>query len=207
MRSLTHSGDTSKATATAPLPSSSSNPPLEPRSSPSQTPDETSTFRPLRKRPAIPTLTVPPAPPPKRVLNAQIQEAKLRRRPSQTRLSIQSPNSLNHIPPTSPFPSASSSESEVSTAPSDITKLPYFVQRVHPSGQLPIYTDFKGHRTLKLTRVRKISGDVHRLRREIKEYLGIEQDKDCAVNAVTGHIVVKGHWKGELDTFFVSKGF
>jgi len=92
-------------------------------------------------------------------------------------------------------------------APSDMTKLPYYVQRIHPSGQLPIYTQFKGHRTLKQTKVRKISGDVQRLMREIKEYLDIEQDKDCAVNAVTGHIVVKGHWKGELDRFLVSKGF
>ena len=48
---------------------------------------------------------------------------------------------------------------------------------------------------------------MQKLRKEIKEYLGIEQDKDCAVNAVTGHIVMKGHWKGELDKFLVSKGF
>jgi large subunit ribosomal protein L49 len=111
------------------------------------------------------------------------------------------------VPLSSKIPSPATAEIPETTTPPDITKLPYYIQRIRPSGQLPIYTDLKAMGTLKQTRIRKISGDGHALKRELKEFLGIQKDKDCAVNPVTGHIILKGHWRNEVDEFFVAKGF
>ena len=156
------------------------------------------TERPKRQRPAIPTLTVPPAPPPKRIQAGYAREAKAKqaRKPAHTAPSAQ-------VPPAK----AARTATPPPSAAADPSALPYFIQRVRPSGQLPIYHDVKAGNTLRQTRIRKIAGDAHALRRELQAFLGIQKDKDCAVSAVTGHIVLKGHWRSEVDRFLVAKGF
>lgn len=196
--------DTVAAVMKAPPPPSTQDPPFEPPS-PSDKPS-----RPPREKRPIPTLTGPPAPPPKRILAGYIREAKAKqRKPAQGPVSAfpMTKKSIKTVSPASEVPSQATSVIPETATPADITKFPYYIQRIRPSGQLPIYTDLKAMGTLKQTRIRKISGDVHALKRELKEFLGIQKEKDCAVNPVTGHIILKGHWKSEVDGFLVAKGF
>ena len=153
---------------------------------------------------------MPPAPPPKRIQAGYAREAKakLLRKPNYTPPSAKPllPQKNRTAPPPPTKLPAAAAPSATHTAP-DIASLPYFIQRVRPSGQLPVYHDVKAGKTLRQTRIRKVFGDARALRDELKAFLGIEKDKDCAVSAVTGHIVLKGHWRNEVDRFLVAKGF
>jgi large subunit ribosomal protein L49 len=59
-----------------------------------------------------------------------------------------------------------------------------------PSQQYPIYTLSKRGGNKKLTRIRRIEGDVTALRSELQEALGLEA-KEVVINQLTGHIIVK----------------
>ncbi|KAK5125221.1 hypothetical protein LTR85_000897 [Meristemomyces frigidus] len=83
--------------------------------------------------------------------------------------------------------------------------LPYFVTRT-PSNELPIYTLRKRGGNLKMTRVKKIDGKVDTLRDELRGVLGL-QEKDCQVNPVTRHVVLKGHHKPEIEKFLRERMF
>ena len=91
--------------------------------------------------------------------------------------------------------------------PPNAESLPYHVSRVMPSKNLPIYTDRKGHGSLKITLVRKVVGDKYMLAKDLKEHLRIAEDKDCKVNPVTGHVVLKGHWVREIREYLTRRGF
>jgi large subunit ribosomal protein L49 len=113
-------------------------------------------------------------------------------------------------PPSAPKTHASTStpvnqdpEPSTRTSPSR----PYHVARIVPSRRLPIYTDRKGHGTLKQTVIRKITGDPIALASELKEHLGIVEKKDCKVNPTNGQVVVKGHWTKEVTEWLTAKGF
>ncbi|KAK3718708.1 54S ribosomal protein img2, mitochondrial [Vermiconidia calcicola] len=84
--------------------------------------------------------------------------------------------------------------------------LPYFITRTK-SNELPIYTDFKRGGNLKLTLVRKVDGDKECLRDELRAVLGLGRKEDCVVNAVTGQVVIKGHWKGMVERFLRVRRF
>lgn len=84
----------------------------------------------------------------------------------------------------SPFASSSSSSSPTSAA-----KQPYNIIRT-PSNNLPIYLLAKRGGNLKQTRLRKIEGDVGALRSDLQQALGLEE-KECVINRVTSHIVIK----------------
>lgn len=69
------------------------------------------------------------------------------------------------------------------------TLLPYFVQRT-PSNILPVYKEAKRGGNLKLTKVRKISGDVKRLHSDLKAYLELSES-EIVINSVTQNIIAK----------------
>lgn len=70
---------------------------------------------------------------------------------------------------------------------------------------LPIYTDYKRGGNLHLTTVRKVTGDLHALRDELKTWLA-KKDEDVKVNTLTGHVVVKGHHTGKIAEFLKGRG-
>jgi len=53
---------------------------------------------------------------------------------------------------------------------------------------------------MKLTKLRRIEGDVNALRNDLREALGLE-DKEVTINQLTRHIIVKGHKKPEIEKF------
>lgn len=67
--------------------------------------------------------------------------------------------------------------------------LPYHVHRT-ASQNLPVYHLAKRGGNLHQTRVRKIEGDVERLRDEIRTFLGIKEE-DVVINRLMGHIIIK----------------
>lgn len=59
-----------------------------------------------------------------------------------------------------------------------------------PSKQYPVYTLSKRGGNMKLTKIRRIEGDVAALRTELQEALGLPQ-KEVVINQLTKHIIVK----------------
>ena len=73
--------------------------------------------------------------------------------------------------------------------PSDIVTLPYHVHRT-PSQQLPIYKLAKRGGNLRQTRLRKVEGDIARLKTDLQEALSLE-DEHIKINHLTRHIIIK----------------
>ncbi|KAF2085333.1 hypothetical protein K490DRAFT_14403, partial [Saccharata proteae CBS 121410] len=84
-------------------------------------------------------------------------------------------------------------------------KLPYHVLRT-PSRKLPVYKLAKAGGNLQQTKLRKIVGDTRALRDDLKAFLRVA-DKDIAINSVTGHIVVKGWYKPQIERFLEERKF
>lgn len=85
------------------------------------------------------------------------------------------------------------------------TKFAYHVSRT-PSENLPVYLDRKRGGNLHLTMIRKIAGDARKLRDDVVEYLGLEEDR-CWVNPLTNQVVMKGWHKEALVPWLESKRF
>ncbi|TKX24632.1 54S ribosomal protein img2 [Elsinoe australis] len=83
--------------------------------------------------------------------------------------------------------------------------LPYFVTRT-PSNELPIYHFHKAGGNKKLTRIRRIDGNVEALRNEVQNHLQLKRE-DCVINQLTKQVVVKGHVKPQLEAFLQAKKF
>ena len=56
------------------------------------------------------------------------------------------------------------------------------------------------------TRVKKISGDANALRKALEEHL-IGRKMRCEVNPTTGHVVVKGHYREDIDRYLKARRF
>jgi hypothetical protein len=85
--------------------------------------------------------------------------------------------------------------------------LPYHVDRTG-TNNLPVYLDLKAGKTLRQTRIRKIVGDVHKLKDDLVKELGLNPEFEKAeVGAVTGHIVIKGWHRAKVENFLKGKGF
>jgi large subunit ribosomal protein L49 len=55
-----------------------------------------------------------------------------------------------------------------------------------------------------MTRIKKIDGDRSMLRDELKVLL---KSSDCVVNSTTGHIMIKGHHKPQVEKFLRQRMF
>ncbi|KAH7138169.1 mitochondrial large subunit ribosomal protein-domain-containing protein [Dendryphion nanum] len=93
----------------------------------------------------------------------------------------------------------STTQSALSLAPAK-----YHVGRTK-SSNLPIYSDYKRGGNLHLTTVSKVSGNVAALRDELRTFLK-KQDEDVVVNALTQHVVIKGHHVQEVGEFLKARG-
>ncbi|KHJ31969.1 putative mitochondrial large ribosomal subunit [Erysiphe necator] len=83
--------------------------------------------------------------------------------------------------------------------------LGYKVERT-PSNQLPIYHLIKNGGNKKITRIRKIQGNLQELRNDLRKALNLT-DKECTINSTTGHVLVKGHKKQEISKFLTDQNF
>ncbi|TQS35602.1 hypothetical protein Golomagni_03970 [Golovinomyces magnicellulatus] len=75
-------------------------------------------------------------------------------------------------------------------AVSKVQNPPEYCVRRTPSNQLPIYHVEKNGGNKKLTRIRKVEGNVKALRDELREVLNLTE-KECTINHLTGHVIVK----------------
>ncbi|KAL8754618.1 MAG: hypothetical protein Q9184_005052 [Pyrenodesmia sp. 2 TL-2023] len=67
--------------------------------------------------------------------------------------------------------------------------LPYHIHRT-PSQQLPVYHLAKRGGNLLQTRLRKIDGDIMKLKLELQQALGLQQE-EISINQLTRHIIIK----------------
>ena len=97
-------------------------------------------------------------------------------------------------PTSQPFPQRTSAPRIQADSPNVISfpPLPYHVHRT-ASQKLPIYHLAKRGGNLHQTRIRKIEGDVEKLRTEILEALGIKEEH-VIINQLTRHIIIKVCW-------------
>jgi large subunit ribosomal protein L49 len=117
------------------------------------------------------------------------------------------PQSISPLSSSEPAPSNSptSPQSSIPTFPSILQKLPYHVSR-STTRNLPVYTDRKAGGNLKQTRIRKIVGNTKALSADLAKELEIDPEL-VAIGSVTGHIVIKGHFKDQVEAFLKAKGF
>ena len=73
--------------------------------------------------------------------------------------------------------------------PAQIVKLPYHIHRT-ASQQLPIYKLAKRGGNLRQTRLRKVEGDLVRLRSDLQDALSLESEH-IKINQLTKHIIIK----------------
>lgn len=59
---------------------------------------------------------------------------------------------------------------------------------------------------MKQTRVKKIDGDVDALRLALQTRLRVSE-KECVINRVTGHVVIKGWHKNAVEEFLEARKF
>jgi large subunit ribosomal protein L49 len=90
--------------------------------------------------------------------------------------------------------------------------LPYFVTRTQ-NNELPVYSDYKRGGNLKLTLVRKVSGDPSALRdalrRELRDMMGGESvaRERVVVNERTRQVVIKGLVRDQVVRFLRERRF
>lgn len=85
---------------------------------------------------------------------------------------------------------SAASPASTTSAAIDAAQLTYRVNRT-PSQQLPIYLLAKRGGNLKQTRLRKIEGDIGKLKQDLQKALGIVEDKEIQINQLTKHIIIK----------------
>ena len=73
--------------------------------------------------------------------------------------------------------------------PAQIVRLPYYIHRT-ASQQLPIYKLAKRGGNLRQTRLRKVEGDLARLRSDLQDALSLESEH-IKINPLTKHIIIK----------------
>ncbi|KAK3348547.1 mitochondrial large subunit ribosomal protein-domain-containing protein [Neurospora tetraspora] len=82
---------------------------------------------------------------------------------------------------------------------------PYLVGRAWTQ-RLPVYHLAKRGGNKKLTQIKKVQGDGQALRRDLAQFLGLEE-KLVRVKVPTGHLEVDGHRREEVVKFLNGLGF
>lgn len=111
-------------------------------------------------------------------------------------------------PPISPV-EAEAPSTQAQTAPLQLTNLPYFVRRT-PSNKLPVYLETKAGGTKRLTKIQKTEGDLEALKSDLAKALNLEtgsKKPEVTINSTTGHIIVKGWRKDEIQKFLIERNF
>jgi large subunit ribosomal protein L49 len=80
----------------------------------------------------------------------------------------------------------------------------YHVARTS-SKNYPVYTDYKRGGNLHITTIRKITGDLSALRDELRVFLN-KKNEEVRINALTQHVIVKGHHVPQITEFLKARG-
>ncbi|RUS23019.1 mitochondrial large subunit ribosomal protein-domain-containing protein [Endogone sp. FLAS-F59071] len=83
---------------------------------------------------------------------------------------------------------------------------PYFVSR-SANNNLPVYTDIRNGRTRRLTIIRRIEGNVDKLRQDLLELFPDKASHPITINRTNNHIVIKGFRQHEVAMWLAKKGF
>lgn len=86
--------------------------------------------------------------------------------------------------------------------PSTLPELPFLVTRSLTSGALPVYTAYKGGRTKVVTELRRVSGDVGELVRDMEVVCDGRE-----VQVRPGKLVVEGNYHWRLKLWLAKLGF
>ncbi|CZR64261.1 uncharacterized protein PAC_14159 [Phialocephala subalpina] len=98
--------------------------------------------------------------------------------------------SVSKPPPPSPKPTKATNSSPPSGISSIETKVyTYRITRT-PSNNYPIYAMAKRGGNMKLTKIRRIEGDVNAFRRDLMIGLGLGEE-EVVINQLTRHVIVK----------------
>ncbi|TGO25195.1 hypothetical protein BPAE_0085g00150 [Botrytis paeoniae] len=89
------------------------------------------------------------------------------------------------------------------TTPATAPNQPYYVSRT-PSKQLPVYALSKAGGNLKQTKIRKIEGDIMKLKEQLEDAFS---NKEIRVNQLAKHIIIKGWCKPEVKQFLKERHF
>ncbi|CAD6455377.1 6e5cbd31-0af8-4f5e-abb5-507f3fc95a05 [Sclerotinia trifoliorum] len=116
--------------------------------------------------------------------------------------------STNSTSATSATSASSSSTSTSTSTPPQITSAeapnqPYHVSRTH-SKNLPVYGRAKAGGNLKQTIIRKIEGDIMKLKEQLE---GALFNKEVRVNHLTKQIIIKGSCQLEVRQFLEERHF
>ncbi|KAG4026338.1 hypothetical protein MFRU_042g00660 [Monilinia fructicola] len=106
-------------------------------------------------------------------------------------------------PPTNKAISISTSTISPQTSATIPNKPPYWVSRT-PSNNLPVYLLAKAGGNLKQTKIRKIEGDIMKLKEHLEDAFF---NKEIRVNQLTKQIIIKGWCKPQVEEFLVERNF
>ncbi|CAH0037853.1 unnamed protein product [Clonostachys solani] len=87
----------------------------------------------------------------------------------------------------------------------ELASRPYVVRRT-PYAQLPVYRVWKSGGTREIILVKKVNGNKQQLVKELKEKIGVAQDK-IKINPTTGHIEINGHYLDKTRAHLIERGF
>ncbi|KAL2118747.1 hypothetical protein VTJ04DRAFT_5706 [Mycothermus thermophilus] len=158
----------------------------------------------LLARRFLETQTTSPAPtpqPPINISSSETSPSSASASEASTTESRFSPSSKSSQSPSSSSTLPSSSPSPARTRPA----LPYYVGRT-ASNELAVYHLAKRGGNKKLTTVKKVEGDRAKFRAALAAALHLKE-KEVVINSVTGHIIVPGHRKAEVQKWLADQGF
>jgi large subunit ribosomal protein L49 len=111
-------------------------------------------------------------------------------------MALPRPSTLHHflgiakVSTTTASTTTTASQSQITPAPATSAQAnPYRITRT-PSNNYPVYTLAKRGGNMKLTKLRRIEGDVNVLRDDLQQALGMDQ-KEVVINQLTKQIIVK----------------
>ncbi|QSZ31428.1 hypothetical protein DSL72_000993 [Monilinia vaccinii-corymbosi] len=98
---------------------------------------------------------------------------------------------------------STSSSTPSQTTSAAVPNQPYWVSRT-PSKNLPVYLLAKAGGNLKQTKIRKIEGDIMKLKEQLEEAFS---NKQIRVNQLTKQIIIKGWHKQDVEKFLEERHF
>ncbi|KAJ2687798.1 54S ribosomal protein img2, mitochondrial [Coemansia spiralis] len=95
------------------------------------------------------------------------------------------------------------SETAASSSGPRLVTYPYFIHRTRFQS-LPVYTNLKNNKQIRLTTVRRIEGNLEALRADMSKALG---DSSIQIVKASRQLVIKGDRAGEVRAWLTQSGF
>ncbi|KAF2278497.1 uncharacterized protein EI97DRAFT_431724 [Westerdykella ornata] len=117
------------------------------------------------------------------------------------------PSTSSPTPLQTPNPQKQQQGTEITVEETKLVLGPakYHVERTR-NNNFPVFTDYKRGGNLRTTVVRRVTGDVHALKDELRLFLG-KTDDEVHLTQVSRQVIVKGHHKQQVLDFLSARGF